>query len=119
MAVPALLAGIGSMTRPVFETVEMNMKMRIPFHLEHRDRIVPHDGEDNGGAIAVAAALLLKSYEERGARREYFIPHVAQLYCLAADAYEAGAAASIGHNRTDRYMRRAAELRQLAEDLYK
>lgn len=34
---------------------------------------------------------------------------VIQLYLLASDAYEAGASASIGHNRTARY-RQAAEL---------
>lgn len=39
------------------------------------------------------------------------------LFLLAADAYDLGAAASIGHNRADRYTLAAKELRARAEQL--
>ncbi len=80
-------------------------------------RGVPHTGEDNGRALARAGELLLAEYESRNAQVAFYGPLVAQIYCLAADAYEKGAAWSIGHNRSDRYQAEARRLRQEAERL--
>lgn len=94
--------------------------MRIAFKLECAQgwgSIVPHDGEDNGLALAKAAELLEAHYQEIKARRGYYVRHVAQIKMLAHDAYDFGASASIGHNRTDRYMTAATRLKKEAEAL--
>jgi len=80
-------------------------------------RAVPATGEDNGAALAKAGELLLADYRSRNAVEAYYGPLVAQIFMLAADAYEKGAAVSIGHNRSDRYHARAKELRREAEAL--
>lgn len=96
------------------------MTRRFPFALTvtpnpdcpFSSAIVPSQGEDFGSLLAVAA-------EAQQARLEASHPDgvvhwgedVAQIYELAAQAFEHGANASIGHNRTARYRGQAYDLR--------
>jgi hypothetical protein len=92
----------------------MTMRIRIPFKLETTEQIAPVSGEQLGGDLRAAGDALLNRMSapsEDGARR------VAVLWNLAADAFVAGAAASIGHNRARRYEEAARELRQNADSL--
>jgi hypothetical protein len=65
--------------------------------------ICPASGEDLGGFLAKVATEATDPYVRE------------QVLYLAAEAFEAGASASIGHNRADRYEERARELRAEAE----
>lgn len=80
--------------------------------------VTPGCGEDLGAMLAGAASL--REGDARcnpEAKVMYWGNTVAQVYFLAADAYEQGASASIGHNRSDRYETRARELRAKAESI--
>lgn len=66
--------------------------------------VTPSAGEELGAALAGFALARETSFKEKeGNQVQYWGPMVAQLYRLAADAYQLGASASIGHNRADRY----------------
>lgn len=88
------------------------------WHLEHVRGIVPNQGEELGDALRKAANALEKSSREGPGSVEYWASRTAQLYHLAADAFLAGASASMGHNRADRYQEAARELRAKATSLY-
>jgi hypothetical protein len=78
--------------------------------------IAPAAGEDLGVALAEFADAKAAGFR---ANPKALIMHwgynVAQIYYLAAEAFEQGASASMGHNRSDRYEQRARELRAKAE----
>lgn len=88
------------------------------FSLEHVRGIVPNQGEELGDALRAAAKDLEKRMREGPGSVEYWATRTSALYHLAADAFIAGAAASIGHNRSDRYHEAARELRAKATSLY-
>jgi hypothetical protein len=76
----------------------------------------PDHGESLGAALAKAA------YDREDACRatsgnnvDYWCGTVAEMLHLAADAYEAGAAASIGHGRAYRYEQQARQHRAHAD----
>lgn len=92
--------------------------MNVYFQLEKIGRIVPACGEDLGRFLKEAADLSVAKWSAMpNSPREFWAPKVAQIYMLAADAYEAGASASIGHSRSDRYMEQARDLRDTANGL--
>lgn len=92
--------------------------MNVYFRLQKIDRIVPACGEDLGRFLKDAADLSVAKWEAKPeSPREFWAPKIAEIYMLAADAYEAGASASIGHSRTDRYMEQARDLRDAARGL--
>lgn len=83
-----------------------------------RANITPGCGEDLGEMLAKAASLREGDFRcNPNARISSWANTVAQLYFLAADAFDQGAAASIGHNRADRYASRADGLRRRAATL--
>lgn len=83
-----------------------------------RKNLTPGSGEDLGGALAeFAAAREATRRDNPKALVMHWGSDVAQLYFLAAEAFEQGAAVSIGHNRSDRYEARARELRGKAAAL--
>jgi predicted secreted protein len=63
----------------------------------------PDHGESLGAALAKAAQDREDACRAASPNVDYWCNVVAELLHLAADAYEAGAAASIGHNRAGRY----------------
>lgn len=80
--------------------------------------ITPGSGEDLGSLLArLAAEEMEKCVANPNAKVAYWGDKVAQLFHLAADAYEAGASVTIGHNRTDRYLSAANNHRQMANTL--
>lgn len=90
--------------------------MTQPFKLNRERGIVPNDGEQLAEDLTFAANALLSRTDEFSApgSRKYNHGRAAILLSLAADALEFGASASIGHNRADRYLARARELRARA-----
>lgn len=92
--------------------------MTQAFALKRIREISPSCGEDLGGTLArLANAEMERVAAIETASVVHWGPTVAQLFYLAAEAYEAGAAASIGHNRTDRYLQAARTHRASAEQL--
>lgn len=92
--------------------------MSQAFELKRIREITPSFGEDLGGTLArLAVAEAERFAANPNAKVMYWGGTVAQLFYLAAEAYEAGAAASIGHNRTDRYLSAARTHRAAAEQL--
>lgn len=89
--------------------------MSARFKLEAVDRISPGTGEDLGRDLHTAAANLANTIEAIG-WNSHQRQRVAALYYLAADAYDRGASASLGHGRRDRYTEEARRLRALAEE---
>lgn len=79
--------------------------MSQAFELKRLRNISPSCGEDLGGALANAAEHVTNRLAK------------AQMLYLAAEAFEQGASASIGHGRAGRYEQAARELRQRAEQL--
>lgn len=77
----------------------------------------PDHGESLGQALAAAAYAKEQCIRKAGNGVEYSCHVIAEMLYLAADAYEAGAAASIGHNRADRYEEAARQHRTNAEAL--
>lgn len=88
------------------------------FELKRVTEIVPNCGEELGGTLLRLAAAEEARYRAiETASVAHWAGTVAQLLYLGADAFCAGAAASIGHNRSARYEARAAEARRHAEAL--
>lgn len=88
------------------------------FELKQVTEIAPGCGEDLGSALARFA----ESEEQRcralpNGKVSYWGSVVEQTLYLAAEAFEAGASASIGHNRAARYEERARALRSGASAL--
>lgn len=80
--------------------------------------IAPTNGETLGELLArLASAEMEKFISNPEAKVEYWADQVAELFHLAADAYEAGAAVTIGHNRSDRYLQAASRHRKMADEL--
>ena len=81
--------------------------------------ITPPQGEDLGSDLAKRGEALLVRGAEIGHRSSgaYYRARAATLFLLAAEAYEAGAAASIGHNRASRYRDAARNLRARAAEV--
>lgn len=75
------------------------------FQLKRITDIAPGCGEDLGAALITGAGYIAS----RSTR--------AQMLYLAAEAYEAGASASIGHNRSARYEEQAGQARRHAAAL--
>lgn len=75
--------------------------------LKTTTQIAPSQGEDLGNVLAGCADNVSGKSPLTAAQMLY----------LAADAFDAGASASIGHNRSDRYEERARELRARADNL--
>lgn len=90
------------------------------FELNTTTSISPGTGEDLGNALANAATAREQQLRDGpgAANVDHWSATIAQMLYLGADAFEAGASASIGHNRSDRYQQRAKELRTKADDLY-
>lgn len=77
--------------------------------------VTPGSGEDLGGALArFADAEAVRYRANPDPRIMFWGSNVAQIYFLAAEAFEQGASASIGHNRSERYETRARTLREVA-----
>jgi len=92
--------------------------MTNKFKLSPTSSITPSRGEDLGTALARFAAAEEERFRSNpGASVTYWGETVADVMFVAADAFDAGASASIGHNRADRYQERAGELRRKAEAL--
>ena len=89
-----------------------------PFTLTNdRSRLTPTAGEELGDLLANAANDLLtrrRATSADGTVNDYTLRQVAQLRHLAAQAFDAGASVTIGHNRADRYMAAAERLRSQA-----
>lgn len=85
------------------------------FKLETPDfnKIVPDSGEQLGANLAKLGKEIL----DRAPLDSYWRRQAATLFYLAADAYQAGADASFGHNRTARYEEQAKRLIAHAEAL--
>ena len=80
--------------------------------------ITPSCGEELGGTLARLATAEEDRFRAiETASVAHWGSTVAQILYLAAEAFEAGAAASIGHKRSDRYMAAAAGHRIKAEGL--
>lgn len=77
--------------------------------------VSPSTGEDAGRTLKMAADLFCESKELAGVNMSAYGVHAAQLYSLAADAYETGAAFSLGHNRSERYHAQARLCRAQVE----
>ena len=90
----------------------------IPFTLAYdRSLLTPTAGEELGDLLANAANELLtrrRATSNDGKVNDYTLRQVAQLRHLAAQAFDAGAGVTIGHNRADRYMSAAQRLRSQA-----
>jgi hypothetical protein len=80
-------------------------------------RSVPSAGEDMGCDLRNAGDALLAQLTEGRPLDVYGAKRVAQLYRLAADAFDSACAASIGHNRRDRYEAASESLRAKADKL--
>jgi len=104
----------GTGNRAESKTKESNMAQT--FKLDRAAAsICPADGEDLGAALAHAAEAKETAHRDNPeARVMFWGGTVAQMYYLAAEAFEHGASASIGHNRTGRYLERANAYRQRA-----
>lgn len=88
------------------------------FELKTTDRIAPGQGEDLGCMLGTMAQEREDAMRAGPGSVEYWASTVATLYHLAADAFRAGSAASIGHNRSARYDERARELRAKGDALF-
>jgi hypothetical protein len=93
--------------------INPELKNRQPY-----STIVPSEGEDWGNYFRQQARSFVEKIE-RGESRSHWSRFAVQLFEFAADAFEAGAGASIGHNRTARYMDAARGCRNMAEELRK
>lgn len=80
-----------------------------------RNYYAPSTGEDLGAALAKAASVQEGDYRAKGAPEQHWGYAVAQMYYLAAEAYEQASSASIGHNRSARYEEAARGYRQRAD----
>ena len=86
--------------------------MTQTFELRRMRDIAPSCGEDLGAALARFAAAEEERFRSNpDGKGMHWAGTVAQVLYLAAEAFEAGAAASIGHSRADRYEERARALR--------
>jgi hypothetical protein len=92
---------------------------RIPFKLvENGESTAPNDGQELGDTLAKAADLLEADWVAKcGGLNRWRARGIFEVLNLAADAFNTGASRSIGHNRADRYMAKAKELRARAEKL--
>lgn len=88
------------------------------FTLKRVDSITPSCGEELGDLLAKSADAELEKIEQSEYDHSYGIINAAQLLYLAADAYRAGAAASIGHSRSMRYYAAADNAIYQADKLY-
>ena len=88
------------------------------FTLKTVDRIAPSTGEDLGDLLVKSANAQLELIEKSEYKNNCCLSRVAQILYLAADAYNAGAAASIGHSRSMRYEAAANKATQQADALY-
>ena len=88
------------------------------FTLKTVDRITPSTGEDVGDLLVKSANAKLEQIEKSEYKNNYCLSTVAQILYLAADAYNAGAAASLGHSRSMRYECAAKKATQQADALY-
>lgn len=88
------------------------------FTLKTVDRITPSTGEDVGDLLVKSANTKLEQIEKSEYKNNYCLSTVAQILYLAADAYNAGAAASLGHSRSMRYECAAKKATQQADALY-
>lgn len=80
--------------------------------------ICPSSGEELGETLArLASQEMERCVANPGAEVMYWGGRVAQLFYLAADAYEAGAAVTIGHNRSDWYLTAASRHRKMGDEL--
>jgi hypothetical protein len=80
--------------------------------------IAPSTGEELGEILATFAATEMEKFVANpNAKVAHWGDRVAQLFHLAADAYEAGAAVTIGHNRSDRYLMAAKRHRSMGDEL--
>lgn len=85
------------------------------FKLDRINPIVPNTGEEVGEMLRKAAADKVTVMSPTAPA--WFVENVCQLFYLAADAFDAGASASIGHNRAERYEARARACRAEADRL--
>lgn len=88
------------------------------FELKRTQRIAPGQGEDLGCMLGTMAQEREDAMRAGPGSVEYWAGTVAQLLYIAADAFDAGAAASIGQKRMERYEQRARELKAKAAALY-
>lgn len=79
--------------------------------------VTPSSGADLGTALAECATAKAAAHRANTAPIMHWGSTVAQIYFLAAEAFEQGAAVTMGHNRSDRYEARARELREAATSL--
>jgi len=80
--------------------------------------IAPSNGEYLGELLArLAAEEMERCVAAPEEKVMYWGDRVAQLFHLAADAYEAGAAVTIGHNRTAMYEQAAERHRRMGDTL--
>ena len=103
--------------------------MPVPFSLVQNplianrrpfNSIVPSEGEDWGLFFQAQADKLVEEHQADSKQfHNYWAPKIAQLYSLAADAWDLGALASIGHNRTARYEEAARRCREKMEKVAK
>lgn len=88
------------------------------FTLKTIDSITPGCGEELGDLLAKSADAELEKIEQSEYDHSYGIINAAQLLYLAADAYRAGAGASIGRSRSMRYYEAADNAIYQADKLY-
>jgi len=80
--------------------------------------IAPSTGEELGQLLAKLGHEVVNDHAANpNAKVAYWGDTVAQLFYMAADAYEAGAAVTIGHNRSDQYLQAANQHRKMADEL--
>jgi len=93
-------------------------EMSQAFKLTRNREISPGCGEDLGQTLARLAAMEMERHiANPNAKVAHWGDGVAQLFHFAADAYEAGASVTIGHNRSDRYIAAAKQHRSMADEL--
>lgn len=88
------------------------------FTLKTADKITPTTGEDVGDLLVNSALAQLERLEKLEHDTSYAVLTAVQLLYIAADAYKAGAAVSLGHSRAARYHQAARQAKQQADDLY-
>lgn len=88
------------------------------FTLKTFDSITPSTGEELGDLLAKSADAELEKIEQSEYDHNCGIINAAQLLYLAADAYRAGAGASIGRSRSMRYHEAADNAIYQADKLY-
>ena len=87
------------------------------FTLNTTQSITPSTGEDVGNLLANSALARIAEIDGWETNGKYARINAAQLLFLAADAYDNGAAVSLGHGRSQRYTNIARSLRRQAEDI--